>query len=194
LSDVRRSLPGVDWTFVNAPHPASGPAAQAVRRRWPEGPFFEWWNATEGVDGQLVYAGAEATLRFLDEELDRLGPFDLLVGYSQGSALAAVVTARALRSGRFADHPWRTLLFNTGPPPRDKTLRALFDEPLRAESIHVPGGTRDFAYAAHPLMLDLWQAEGRMVLEHSEGHVPPSKRESPLLLERLSNCVMRAAQ
>lgn len=195
LEDVRATFGArVDWTFLDAPHPARGRPSPFVAQHWPDEPSFEWWNAEPIGGDSFVYQGAERSLAFVEERLSASGPFDLVAGYSQGAVVAALVTARALADaerGRraFGERPWQALLFNIGPPPRDPSLGRLLTRPLDAPSVHVVGGKRDFVYPLHPAVLALWRERGRQVVEHAEGHMPPTARESPDALERLRTVV-----
>lgn len=199
LEDVRRSLgEHVDWTFPDAPHPARRPPSPYVERRWPGQPSFEWWNADTGDDGVVTYHGADRSLSQLAALLASHGPFDLLVGYSQGATLSALLTSRALADpelGRqaFGTRPWRVVLFNSGPPPRDPRLRAALQEPLDVSSLHLPGGPRDPTQAVHQAALALWAAPGRRVLAHREGHQPPTADHSPQVIERLRAAVLSSS-
>ncbi|MCG8554328.1 MAG: serine hydrolase family protein [Proteobacteria bacterium] len=199
LRDVRQALgERLDWSFIDAPNPATGPPLGQVGRLWPREPYFEWWNALEQPDGSVSYRGVEATLVHMRRVLAEQGPFDVLVGYSQGAALAAVLTALAEgahRSGSGVPSPtWRlVLLFNSGPPPRDRKLERLFEgAPLRTRSVHVHGGPGDPGYEEQKRMVDLWSADTRQVYEHGQGHVPPSLRASPGIMAALSAAVVRA--
>jgi hypothetical protein len=54
-----------------------------------DGPYFEWWNKEE----KGTYAGLEKTLAYL-RRIDRAhGPFDGVLGFSQGAGLAAICCA-----------------------------------------------------------------------------------------------------
>lgn len=66
-----------ELTFVTAPHAVT------------EGPGRAWWNLSD--DG--AYVGLEASLTFLEAVVRTQGPFDGVVGFSQGGALAALLVA-----------------------------------------------------------------------------------------------------
>ena len=99
MSDISAVLeagigPALYLHFPDAPHTASGPPQDVVQATWPGVPYFEWWDKVE--DGS--YSGANATLAFLSD-IDRThGPFEGVVGFSQGGALAALCCAGGLTS------------------------------------------------------------------------------------------------
>lgn len=182
-----------DWTFVDAPNEATGPPIDAVAKRWPQGPYHEWWNAMERSDGTVGYVGLDRSIDFVREALAEHGPYDLLVGYSQGSALATILTALAERGDLAPNDPsWRgVVLFNSGPPPRDPRVLPLFEEgPLETPSIHVLGGPTDMVYEGQKAVVELWSPRSRTVLEHGEGHVTPTAKRSPEITFQLRKAVL----
>lgn len=78
---LRRALADVaELTFVTAPHSVAAG----------EGRGRTWWNPSP--DGR-AYDGLEASLAFVDTTARALGPFDGVLGFSQGGALAALLVA-----------------------------------------------------------------------------------------------------
>jgi len=63
--------------------------------------------------------------------------------------------------------------------------------PPQTPSIHVLGGPRDVLYEEQKKMLEHWSAPGRKVLEHSEGHVPPSRAASGEVIAALHDALDR---
>jgi len=63
--------------------------------------------------------------------------------------------------------------------------------PLQTPSIHVLGGPRDVLYEEQKALLEHWSAPGRTVLEHSEGHVPPSLAVSGDVIAALRDALDR---
>jgi len=61
--------------------------------------------------------------------------------------------------------------------------------PLQTPSIHVLGGPSDVLYEEQKAMLEHWAAPGRTVLEHAEGHVPPSLGASAEVLAALGDAL-----
>jgi len=92
--------------YLDAPHPASGPAYDEVLQFF-EPPFYEWWNAVEAGsgkvassgDGEWTYQGLHASLAFVEGFMREHGPFDGLMGFSQGASVAALV-ALMQRNGK----------------------------------------------------------------------------------------------
>lgn len=185
---------GWEWDFVDAPNAATGPPLEAVAKRWPKGPYREWWNAIERSDGGVEYVGLDRSIDFVREALAKRGPYDLVIGYSQGSALATILTALAERGDLAPGNPgWRgVVLFNSGPPPRDFRILPLFQGgPLTSPSVHVLGGPTDVVYEGQKAIVGLWSPRSRTVLEHGEGHVTPTATRSPEVIAQLRQAVLR---
>ena len=90
---------------INGPRSSPSPA-DAGLLRLSKGPFYEWWNAVEtggdageGLFGfssnpeSVHYEGLADTIRHVRHVVREEGPFDLLVGFSQGGILATLLTA-----------------------------------------------------------------------------------------------------
>jgi hypothetical protein len=183
-----------DWTFLDAPNEPTGPVRRITRERWPAGPYREWWNATEQADGSVKYLGLDRSLDLLRKLLSEGEPYDILAGYSQGATLVSALTALAERSDFLpAERAWRgALLFNSGVTARDPALAPLYAAgPLRMPSIHVLGGPSDVLYESQKAMLAHWDPEKRTVLEHDEGHVPPSRAASEEVIAALRHALER---
>ncbi len=183
-----------EWTFLDAPNEPTGPVRRITRERWPQGPYREWWNAKEQANGSVKYVGLGRTLDLLKEVLTEGEPYDVLAGYSQGGTLVSALTALAERSDFVpAERAWRgALLFNSGVAARDPSLASLYATgPLRTPSIHVLGGPTDVLYEGQKAMLAHWDPAGRTILEHDEGHVPPSRAASEGVIAALRRALDR---
>lgn len=118
----------------------------------------------------------------LSEWVAENGPFDGVMGFSQGASLAAMVLARA----RFANPPpFMFAVFICAVLPFcEKALRNGDLKFLRAEDgdgpvVHVPTahiiGAKDPHVSHSRGLIDLCQAWGRAVVDHGGGHEIPRK-------------------
>ncbi len=80
-----------EFVYLSAPNRA----AQAVEESMPESmrrlsppPYYEWWNARDEADGTVVYDHLDASLQHVSDFIRREGPFDGVLGFSQGGSLA----------------------------------------------------------------------------------------------------------
>ncbi|CAM6127963.1 unnamed protein product [Calypogeia fissa] len=77
----------VEFTFPNAPTPAKGKSA--VEGIY-EGPYFEWMQFN---DDRSEFYGYEESIAFLVDYMEKNGPFDGLIGFSQGATICGALTA-----------------------------------------------------------------------------------------------------
>jgi predicted esterase len=88
---------------IDAPHEASGAASAEVRAVFGEDARArEWWNATTDDDGKMTYRGLRASLDAIEDACERDGPYDGVLGFSQGATLAAIALATPRLAKRFA--------------------------------------------------------------------------------------------
>ncbi|CRK27057.1 hypothetical protein BN1723_008360 [Verticillium longisporum] len=164
----------------------------------PQAHHFEFIDGGEPCDlapGIETFISAEEALAYYDPKsapsilaaIDDLsywlaenGPFDGVMGFSQGASLAAMVMARA----RFANPPLFSfgVFFCAGLPYCEDSLRAGEAKFLRAADgvgpvIHVPTahivGREDPDVAHGTGLAELCQEWGRVLLDHGAGHEIP---------------------
>jgi len=174
LRDVMTTSEGLvtAWHFVDAPNSGRPPVTDGGAKR------CEWWNAVENDDGTVHYDGAEQAIAVATQAM-REHQANLLIGFSQGAALAAILTARYERGDSSSASPLlAAILLNSGRVPRDPRYHPLFDSPLSTPSLHIDGGAEDITYPYLAEFLHAWSPNTRSQLSHEEGHVPPRLRHS----------------
>jgi len=94
-----------EFVVVDAPHAQSGEAPADVVGFFGDGKYCEWWNAKksprEDADG-MEYVGLEQSLEAIETMCDERGPFDGLLGFSQGATLCAIALATPKIAKRFS--------------------------------------------------------------------------------------------
>eukprot|EP00946_MAST-07B_sp_MAST-7B-sp1_P001269 g1269.t1 len=85
--------------YIDAPHPARGPAYPAVEMAFPSakeyGGWKEWYNyQPRDGGGRECYEGMAESIEFVEREVARLQPF-AICGFSQGAVIAALVAKNA---------------------------------------------------------------------------------------------------
>ncbi|KAJ6259870.1 hypothetical protein Dda_5514 [Drechslerella dactyloides] len=106
-----------------------------------DGYMFAWWI---GDDGTGDYTRPEETWRFLSDYLDTHGPFDGLVGFSQGAITSSMLTAalepdRRKPAGFTTSHPpFKFVVAYSGFKGQGE-LNYLFDSPIRTPVLNVVG-------------------------------------------------------
>jgi 3-oxoacyl-(acyl-carrier-protein) synthase/NADPH:quinone reductase-like Zn-dependent oxidoreductase/acyl-CoA synthetase (AMP-forming)/AMP-acid ligase II len=91
---VERMGSSVELLTVRAPFRAKGPCPEGIE----EG--FEWWSSTETnssyQQGWVGDQGLDESILYVEAYVKENGPFDLVVGFSQGAAVAHYLAAKGL--------------------------------------------------------------------------------------------------
>eukprot|EP00668_Euglena_longa_P002197 GGOE01002541.1.p1 GENE.GGOE01002541.1~~GGOE01002541.1.p1 ORF type:complete len:232 (+),score=32.47 GGOE01002541.1:45-740(+) len=183
--NLRQILHGVaTLDFIDGYRPieeASGPSRVA----------FTWWNAKRSPSG-YCYHGKWQAVDYVLKRLLEQGPYDGILGFSQGAAMACLVTSiihsdvpvpqvqlsTELRAE--LQQQLRFAIFIGGFRPRDPALQFIFAHPIpRIKTFHVIGATDDLVRPerSQELLSTFQNAE---VLHHPQGHVIPMDRAAQL--------------
>eukprot|EP00668_Euglena_longa_P045444 GGOE01061106.1.p2 GENE.GGOE01061106.1~~GGOE01061106.1.p2 ORF type:complete len:217 (+),score=51.88 GGOE01061106.1:71-652(+) len=131
LSAMRQAIGAaqeVEWVFPTAPHPVGDVKGG-----------FAWWSLPPGVRSfqATEFVGFEESAQLVEDVWRRQGPFDAVLGFSQGAMLLSVLLARGLVD-QSALKPARAILFGAAwPNPYGDTVRGLTEmgESLRRSSL-----------------------------------------------------------
>ncbi|NWU71404.1 OVCA2 Esterase, partial [Pterocles burchelli] len=167
---LRKALRGrAELVAVNAPHlvPGSGEDGDDPPRGW----WFSGPGTFEAGEAAAAPAGLEESLAAVAAALAEQGPFDGLLGFSQGAALVAMVCAlRARGDPRF---PVAFAILVAGFASRAPAHRHFYREPIALPTLHVVGDAD--AVIAAPLSRELAQRFVEpLVLSHPGGHFVPA--------------------
>ena len=146
-----------------------------------------WWNAAEAAERPATsktYVGLEESLALARQTLQEHGPFDGLLGFSQGATLGALL---CLAPSPLP--PLRFAVLVSGFMPRDPALEPLVGTaegppPLRVPlpSLHVMGENDQLVAAASSQRLSDCFA-GATLHHHEGGHLVPSSADFRALLK-----------
>ncbi|PVU97829.1 hypothetical protein BB561_000289 [Smittium simulii] len=84
MGAIRKALKGTELIYTDAPHIASQPRPDQVL---PEGKPLGWWNMTSPEIWRDTMSSLKSILSFMNQN----GPFDGLLGFSQGAAMASIL-------------------------------------------------------------------------------------------------------
>lgn len=192
----RRQLRDVaELEFLDAPFEVPDtalPAAQGALAPPPSGerdppPPSEscrtWWLFDGTKEGPITYSGFDVAYRAICDALSGpQGPFDGVLGFSQGAAVAAAFLQRYVREtdekAGTVSSPLRFAILISGFPPRDEQLFP--SRPLPENVTPIPAavllGKVDtiIAPAVTKLLLPFFPSPSSTVIEHDRGHVVPT--------------------
>lgn len=223
MQDQTRALRQVlgdtaEFVYLNAPFEAEGESDPMIEARYAQSaPFYEWWRLLQ-LDGELadlnssetsararatVAAGTrwymrfgrlDETLEYMDEQLRKHGPFDVVVGFSQGSVLLTVLSMLYLKNQN--KRWWKLAICVCGIRVGAIECRPLFETPegkdilVPIPSVHVIGKL-DFLYQESHRLVNMYEPfpvdspTPRIVLEHEEGHKFPSLKTHKAFYDEL---------
>ncbi|KAF0684734.1 Aste57867_23311 [Aphanomyces stellatus] len=162
------------FRMVNAPYYTT--AHDSLQGRQHEGPFYQWYDYCGDKEASRSYAGQQRYIAYLVRQVDELGPFDAVLGFSQGAAKTTMLTAYYVAKKQAV--PFKAIALFCGYVPQDGMPEALRVEPHKQQfhfhgpSIHVLGKQDHFCQYGR--MLVEW-FKTPQVFEHARGHeFPPA--------------------
>ena len=189
VRDLRTPVLPLEVECIESSILATGPPEPAVTTFFGDGPFYEWWTFDEALG---EYTGVEESMERVREHIRTNGPYDGLLGFSQGACLVAMLlreAAQRVDAGEPTTLPGVCFaILCSGFLPRDPMLRERFFEGSDGGSGSVGGappcpvavpvatlhGAKD---RLRESSLDLAATLGsRVILEHSGGHEVITRR------------------
>uniref|UniRef100_A0A7S4RP02 Serine hydrolase domain-containing protein n=2 Tax=Alexandrium monilatum TaxID=311494 RepID=A0A7S4RP02_9DINO len=171
---------GRDWKFNQGQEPGDMMKGLADGQ-----PFKGWYGVKYDDDSDKPYNEKlfDLSVKFTYEEVevgvDRVmkhmqdeGPFDVLLGFSQGCIVSHLIAAILRQRGEVV--PWRISVLFNGMRVRDNRYNELFEKPLSVPAVMVFGRQDEFYDYGRKSQAALY--EDPVVLEHDEGHRFPSKQ------------------
>lgn len=177
LAMKKRFGPDCEIVCFNAKFPAKGPP-HAVVAKWfgEEGPFYEHYDFQGTEELGWTFEGLQESLEYLHSEITRLGPFNLVFGFSQGAALLTFYIA--MMQNKNCPLPFRGAILCCGPwrSHKDGSMsQKLYNlqEPLDVLSLHI-FGKEDPLLPRSEMLARLYVKEKQTIVVHPGGHMPPS--------------------
>ncbi|WFD00758.1 dihydrofolate reductase [Malassezia yamatoensis] len=183
LSALQKTCRDVaDFVFVNAPihvkpfasetnpnpvvSSADDPEDQQTRG---------WWKANNGT-----YIGWDSTAKYLKEQIALYGPFDGVLGYSQGACLACILAAGIEypdflpdSPGPLQTKPFQFAISVSGFHPRDSMFDRLFEQEIHTPTLFILGHEDQIIPPAVTASFAT-QLKNVRIAEHSGGHYLPT--------------------
>mmetsp|Transcript_28769 Transcript_28769/g.66346 ORF Transcript_28769/g.66346 Transcript_28769/m.66346 type:complete len:240 (+) Transcript_28769:34-753(+) len=176
----------VEWDFMNGERPWQSPIHHPVLVTLAKDmPFYGWYGVVVDDDSdrpyeeklfdlsvRITYEDVELAVERVMNHITENGPFDALVGFSQGCIVIHLVTAILRQRGE--EIPWKLSILFCGMRVRDQRYIDLFTTPMQHPAIMVFGKQDEFYEYGKTSQMEMYEAP--MVLEHDEGHKFPSAR------------------
>ncbi|XP_030463297.2 uncharacterized protein LOC115683041 [Syzygium oleosum] len=183
-------LEKLDLVFLDAPYPSRGKSGV-------EGifdpPYFEWF---QGNQDYTEYENFEECIAFIEDFMVKNGPFDGLLGFSQGAVLSAALPGMQEEGLVLTKVPKiKFVILVCGAKLGGAKLSAprlaanAFSAPIECPSLHIIGET-DIVKTEGIALLDSFVDP--LVIHHPEGHTVPNLDDQSLeivhnFIEKIQN-------
>eukprot|EP00475_Leptophrys_vorax_P011819 TRINITY_DN18306_c0_g1_i1.p1 TRINITY_DN18306_c0_g1~~TRINITY_DN18306_c0_g1_i1.p1 ORF type:complete len:878 (+),score=207.39 TRINITY_DN18306_c0_g1_i1:89-2722(+) len=171
-----------DLVFISAPlqYQPLEDSRDAALQVYGEVPVVDlqrvWWTAP---NDNSVYNGVQESLDFVDEVFAKEGPFDGVIGFSQGGAFGSLLVAKK----PFGNVDFKFFINISGFVPRSPDLRALYGrEMFDIPSLHVLGESDILVDPERTLELSQC-FKNSVLLKHEGGHFVPNKWPTEQLVQ-----------
>lgn len=144
-------------------------------------PYFEWFQFNKEF---TEYTNLEECISYLCEYISSKGPFDGLLGFSQGATLSALLMGYQAQGKVLKDHPpIKFLISISGSKFRAPAIcEVAYKEPIKAKSVHLIGEKDWLKLPSEDLAAAF---EDPIIIRHPQGHTVP--RLDEVATEQMTN-------
>ncbi|PNT74546.1 hypothetical protein BRADI_1g17243v3 [Brachypodium distachyon] len=150
-------------------------------------PYFEWFQ----FDKEFTkYTNLEECISYLCDYMVKNGPFDGLLGFSQGATLSALLIGYQAQGKVLNDHPpIKFMVSVSGSKFRDPSIcNVAYKELIKARSVHFIGDKDWLKLPSEELAAAF---AGPLIIRHPQGHtVPRLDEESVKQLSEWSSSIL----
>ncbi|XVF38149.1 hypothetical protein REPUB_Repub20aG0074400 [Reevesia pubescens] len=146
-------------------------------------PYFEWFQFNKDF---TEYTNLEESISHLCQYITNNGPFDGLLGFSQGASLAALLLGYQAQGKVLKEHPpFKMLVSISGSKFRDPTIcEVAYKDTINVKSVHFIGAKDWLRLPSEDLATTF---ENPLIIRHPQGHTVPRLDEDSM--EQLSNWI-----
>lgn len=165
-----------EFVFIDAPLVVPSASGEGGKPGEDAGEERGWWFSAEGeiscfnaLEETKICPGFEASVRAIAEAEAALGPFDGILGFSQGAAMVGLYLAGAQQSS------FKFVIFVASFKSKSEAHRHLYDasHKISIPSLHVYGDTD--GVIPKPMSIDFLEIfEDPQSLNHPGGHFVPA--------------------
>jgi predicted esterase len=167
LSAVMKVLGSTtEFHFIQAPMERSdSPLEHLYDQKW-----YQWWPSMF-----ITKSHIEKSIDTVVEELQQIGHFDALLGFSQGASMVELLDR--LSEQGLVPKLWNFSILISGTPLQSLLLSKKYQKAVRIEtpSIHVMGVKERKRLKTK--LVDRYRVQVRELLEHEKGHEIPHSKE-----------------
>jgi len=156
----------LDMCFLDGPYPAQGKSE--IEKIFPP-PYFEWFQFEKDF---TEYTNLDKAFAFIVDYMEKNGPFDGLLGFSQGATLSAALVGYQRKGLMLKNHPpVRFIISLSGSKFRDpKMCEILYSPPIKCPTVHFIGAKDWLKEPGEELMQAF---ENPVLIAHPQGHMVP---------------------
>ncbi|VDK79253.1 unnamed protein product [Litomosoides sigmodontis] len=184
----------VDFVFMNAPHEVEwehGSETDTGSTCVAPADCRGWWYVSKRFHTRKVkdHEGFEESVQAVVDFARKEGPFDGILGFSQGATLAFLLSALKQRGDVNID--FRFLILISGFPSRNCEQQKL-NEMVQSNlpCLHVYGKSdKIVSYELSAKLVELFDKDMVVVVEHPGGHMMPNMSKHKVLIEKFFDIV-----
>ncbi|WCJ19842.1 hypothetical protein M5689_002116 [Euphorbia peplus] len=171
--------------FPNGIFPAGGKSE--IEGIFPP-PYFEWFQYNEDF---TEYTNLEECIKYLCNYITKEGPFDGLLGFSQGATLSALLIGYQTQGKILKEHPPMKLCISiSGAKFRDPKISEIaYKDKIKVKSVHFIGAKDWLKLPSEDLATAF---DNPLIIRHPQGHTVPRLDEGAT--QQLSSWVAEIQQ
>ncbi|KAF5199154.1 Serine hydrolase fsh [Thalictrum thalictroides] len=160
-----------DMVFPNGIHPAGGKSE--IEGIYPP-PYFEWFQFSEDLK---EHTNLDQCISYICEYITTNGPFDGLLGFSQGAALSALLLGYQAQGKVLKDHPkFKLFISISGTKFRTPNIcKVAYKDIIKVNSVHFIGAKDRFKLPSEELAALF---KDPLIINHPQGHTVPRLDET----------------
>ena len=164
-----RSYTQIDCVFLDAPYTASGPADDMIAMIYPDSAYLEWFDPKSSDFSQML----DASIKYLMNFVKIHGPFDGVMGFSQGATIATLLISRLKTDESLKGYLASCVLVGGVDPLHYIPSHSI--DVLNVNSLHIMG-RKDQVFESSMKLCEFYTENMATKIEHDEGHNVPSVR------------------